>query len=201
MLLKVLQTRGFECYRVDPISSICVTVEVPTFKKDVVYNENLEIQEMYETSLNVSLVEYIRKKRTIPGQERQETNGRYIYIYIRLRARRYSSDLNQNSLLFITNSDDPLIVLDADQPPSDSDDMPLFKPHPTFIDNVKFMRQWKTTTYRYPYSMVAQNPDHFTAYVKVEVSEIREYDLRRRKRNKFRSATIILSTLPPFTLS
>jgi len=59
-----------------------VTVEVPTFKKDVVYNENLEIQEMYETSLNVSLVEYIRKKRTIPGQERQETNGRYIYIYI-----------------------------------------------------------------------------------------------------------------------
>jgi hypothetical protein len=195
MLIRVLQKHAFELDRTAPGTiTISVTVQTSSGVKNVIYNENLEIQNTRETSLNVTLVEYIRKMRSIPGQGKQE---KMADIYIRLQARRFRSDLDTDSLSFITDSDYPLIVFDDDQPPSDSDDMPYLKVHPKYPNEVEFIRQCKTTTYRYPSSTIAQNLDHFTAHVEVEVSEIREYNFRVNQLNEFCNACIKLQTLPP----
>jgi len=191
MLIRVLQKHAFELEKTITIS---VTVQTSSGVKNVIYNENLEIQNTRETSLNVTLVEYIRKMRSIPGQGKQE---KMADIYIRLQARRFRSDLDTDSLSFITDSDYPLIVFDDDQPPSDSDDMPYLKVHPKYPNEVEFIRQCKTTTYRYPSSTIAQNLDHFTAHVEVEVSEIRDYNFKANQLNEFCNACIKLQTLPP----
>ncbi|KAK2152829.1 hypothetical protein LSH36_316g00005 [Paralvinella palmiformis] len=67
-----------------------------------------------------------RSNRT--GQKGQE---KLADIYIRLETRRYKSNLDTDSLSFIADSDDPLLISDTDLPPSGSYVRPFLEPHPT----------------------------------------------------------------------
>ena len=160
---------------------------------DVVVNKDLKIQHLRHQSLRIGSVELFRKMRNLPGCKHKE---KMADICIRLQGRSYISDSDTEQYSFVTESEEPILTTDDSQL-IPNDDLPFLTVHPKFSKLVSFVKQKRTTQYRFPSSAMTQKPGHFTAHVKVGVSKVREYDFRKREYNNFTEAVLVVPTLPP----
>jgi hypothetical protein len=158
---------------------------------EVVLDKDLKIKYLRYRKITIGSVDLIRNRKILPSQKHPT---KMADLCIRLEARHHVPDCDVEPFSLITKSNNGLVTVDRDQ---EAADWPFLKVHPQFASSVTFIRQSKTTTYRYPASAVVRKPDHFTAHVRVDVTKIREYSFVKHEFNEFVVATISLDTLPP----
>ena len=159
--------------------------------KEIVLNENLQIERIRYQKNGIGSVNYVRNVKRIPGQKYLEKTAD---LYIRLETRLVVPDSDMNPSPSMINSNKPILSVDQS---SDNVDMPLLKVENEYKGRVAFIRQRKVTTYSYPPSFIKQKPGHFTAHVKVEVSDVREYNMRSGETYEYTSPVIVLPALAP----
>ena len=128
-------------------------------------------------------------------------------IRIQIQTMRQINDWDLEPYTIITRSKERLLQISPTHK-SIHTDMPFLSVHPKFVGNVGFIRQKKIHSYKYPTSTVAKSQDHFSAHVKVDISNVREYSYPKASKpssvytcmpvqDEYTDVTIVLPTVPP----
>ena len=169
---------------------------------DVVLDEHCCVKRLYHTPMRWGSLEVIRKMIVVPGQKYMDNQAD---IRIQIQALRQINDWDLEPYTIVTRSKEPILQIS----PTHNNihpDMPFLSVHPTFVGKVEFIRQKKIHSYKYPTSTVAKSQDHFSAHLKVDISDVREYSNTMTSKppsvympvqDEYTEVTIELPTVPP----